>query len=292
MDPPLSVLRKVRDIEIRTRGLVENLAQGSYHSVFKGRGIEFSDVREYQYGDDVRAIDWNVTARMNHPYVKEFIEERDLTVLLFVDVSASGNFGSNNSLKKETAIELAASLALSAVRNNDRVGLFLSTTKIEKHLPPRKGRRNALRLIREMVCFNPKEKGTSLSTSLHYLSKVSRRRSIIFLISDFLDDLPSLKKPLSILSARHDVVAIKILDPRELGLPDMGLVELEDGETGEQLLVDTSSPEFRKNFLALSSRKRSELKKLMQKSRIGLLDASTSGGWSNSLAAFFKRRAR
>ncbi len=291
MASALSVLRKVRDIELKTRGLVESLAQGSYHSVFKGRGIEFSDVREYQYGDDVRAIDWNVTARMNHPYVKEFIEERDLTVLLFVDVSASGNFGSQ-SPKKEIAIELAASIALSAARNNDRVGLFLSTTKIEKYLPPRKGRRHALKVIRELVCFNPKERGTSLSNSLSYISKVVRRRSIVFLISDFIDDPVSLKKPLSLLSAKNDVIAVRVSDPRELELPDVGLIELEDGETGEQMLVDTSSPEFSKNFSALAHGRTASLKKALRRSRVDIVDISTSESWAKPLMGFFKRRAR
>lgn len=284
------ILKKVKKIEVKTNHIVDGLIYGAYHSVFKGRGIEFSEVREYQIDDDPRSIDWNVTARMNHPYVKEFIEERDLTILIVFDVSGSSEFGTQLAIKKEIGIELSASLALSAQRSNDRVGLFLTTNKVEKHIPPRKGRKHILRLIREMLYYTPIERTTDLGVPLSFINKVIKKKSIIFIISDFQDAIENYKKPLSILRNKHDVVAIRLWDIREFEIPDIGLIELQDEETGEQILVDTSDPEFRENYSKLISMQRHEIKKFMNKQKIDLVDISTSEDWSKPLMKFFKQR--
>ncbi len=235
---PKEILKKVKRIEIATRGVVNEIFSGEYHSVFKGRGMEFSEVREYQYGDDIRTIDWNVSARMDHLFVKVFEEERELTVMLLVDVSSSGNFGTASQMKGEIAAELCAVLAFSAIKNNDKVGLIIFSDKIEKFIPPRKGKQHVLRVIREILYFKPEDSQTNLNVALEFLIKVIRRRSIVFLVSDFMTE--EYEKALQVTNKKHDVIAIDIIDPREVELPNIGFIELEDAETGETVLVDTS----------------------------------------------------
>src|SRR5256886_6772805 len=232
------ILKKIRTLEIKTKGLVQTAFAGDYHSVFKGRGMNFSDVREYQPGDEIRSIDWNVTARFGSAFVKQFTEERELTVMLVVDVSASGNFGSTTQSKRELAAEVACLLAFSAIRNNDKVGLILFTDRVELFIPPKKGRLHTLRLIREILFFEPKGRGTQPAVALDYLNQVVHRRSVVFLISDF--QAPDFARALSVTSRRHDLIAIPIIDPREEDLPDVGLLTLEDAETGEQIKINTS----------------------------------------------------
>ncbi len=252
------IIKKVKKIEIKTRKLVEGLLQGAYHSVFKGRGIEFSEIREYQIGDDIRTIDWNVTAKMGALYVKQFVEERDLTVYIVFDVSASNEFGFKKE-KKETAIELAASLIFAAMRNNDRVGLILFTNKVERFIPPRKGKRHAFKLIRELVYYQPEERGTDLGVALEYLSKIVRKRSVIFIISDFFTR--DFSRPIKIMKGKHDIVAFNIFDIREREIPDVGYIFLEDQETGEQILVNTSDENFRKEYSRLAKEYENSLEK-------------------------------
>src|SRR2546426_12701490 len=229
---PKEILKKVRQIEIRTNREVTDVLGGQYHSVFKGRGMEFEEVREYLPGDEIRSIDWNVTARFDHPFIKKFKEERELTVMLVVDVSASGQFGSVRQRKNELAAELAAVLAFSAIRNNDKVGVILFTDRVEKYIAQKKGRRHVLRVIREILAFEPEGKGTNLRLALDYLNRVQRRRAVCFLISDFQDE--EFRKSLRVAGKRHDVVALSLRDPREEELPAVGLVELRDAETGER----------------------------------------------------------
>lgn len=286
------LLRRIRRIEIRTRGLVEGLMQGAYYSIFKGRGIEFSEVREYQYGDDIRTIDWNVTARMNHPFVKEFVEERDLTVMIFFDVSGSIDFGTQDMLKKEAALELIASIAFSAIRNNDKVGLLLATNRIEKYITPRKGKRHAMRIIREMIYYRPEEKGTDLEKTLTHLSKVMKRRGVIFIVSDFMDNMDKLEKPIKILRKKHDMVAVRISDLRESEIPDVGRVELEDEETGEHMTIDTSDPDFRDNFSRLVSERDEKIMKFMKSNKMDFIQIPASGEWEKAAVKFFRERAR
>ncbi len=285
------IISKVRQIDIKTNRLVEGLLTGAYLSAFKGTGIEFSEVREYQIGDDPRSIDWNVTARMNHPFVKEFIEERDLTLIIVFDISGSSEFGTMRTLKKDIGIELCASLAMSAMRNNDKVGLMLTTDRVEKYLPPMKGKIHALRIIRETIFFQAAHNNTDLSIPLAELSKILKKRSVIFLISDFLDDAMKFKKPLQILKYRHDLIAVRLRDVREQELPDIGLIELEDEETGEQILVDTSNPEFRKKYRDVVTSKNNELLDMMKRLEIELIDISTSEDWFKPLMKFFNRRS-
>ena len=287
-----ALLKGIRRIEIKTRGLVEGLMQGAYYSIFKGRGIEFSEVREYQHGDDIRTIDWNVTARMNHPFVKEFVEERDLTLMIFFDVSGSINFGTQKMLKKEAAVELIASIVFSAIQNNDRVGLLLATNKIEKYITPRKGKRHALRIIREMLYFRPEERRTDLEKTLTYLSKVMKKRGVVFIVSDFMDSLDKLEKPIKILRKRHDIVAVRISDLREYEIPDVGHVELEDDETGEQITIDTSDPQFRENFSRLVSKRDRKITKFMKTNRIDFIQIPASDKWEKVAVKHFRERAR
>lgn len=237
------LLKKVRQLEIKTRGVVNDVFSGEYHSVFKGRGMEFSEVREYQMGDDIRTIDWNVTARFDHPFVKIFEEERELTVMLLVDMSGSQFFGSQSQLKRDVAVELSAILAFSALKNNDKVGAILFTDQIEKFIPPRKGRSHALRIIRELLSFQPTRPSTSLQTALEYLNHILKKKAIVFLISDFLDS--GYEAALRIAGKRHDLIGLILLDPREQTLPKVGLVTFSDAETGEQRWVDTSDPNVR-----------------------------------------------
>ncbi|HET9132094.1 MAG TPA: DUF58 domain-containing protein, partial [Terriglobia bacterium] len=242
------LLKKVRQLEIRTRGMVNQVFSGEYHSVFKGRGMEFSEVREYQFGDEIRTIDWNVTARLDHPYVKVFEEERELTVMLLVDMSGSQFFGSQASLKKDIAAELSAILAFSAMKNNDKVGAILFTDQVEKFIPPRKGRSHALRIIRELLSFEPHHKTTRLNSVLEYLNHIQKRRSIVFLISDFMDS--GYDSALSIVGKRHDLIGVILKDPHEMDLPDVGLITFRDAETGQQRWIDTHDKKVRTGYRA------------------------------------------
>ncbi len=245
---PAEVLKQVRRIEIRTRNLVNDTFSGDYHSVFKGRGMEFAEVREYAPGDDVRAIDWNVTARLGTPYVKQFTEERELTVFLLVDISASGDFGTRGRLKAALAAEVAAVLAFSAVQNNDKVGLVLFSDRVEQFLPPRKGRRHVLRVIREILYRKPEGRGTALTVPLEHLGRVQKRRAVVFVISDF--QASGYDQALKLVARRHDLICVRITDPGEETLPDIGLQEIEDPETGARSLVDTSDRGVRARFQA------------------------------------------
>jgi uncharacterized protein (DUF58 family) len=243
---PKEVLKKVRQIHIRTSKLVNELFAGEYVSTFRGRGIEFQEVREYQPGDDVTAIDWNVTARMGHPFIKQFVEEREMTVMLVVDASGSGRFGSGKILKKEQAAELAAVLAFSAIRNNDKVGLIIFSDEVEKYVPPKKGLRNVLRVIREILYFQPKRRETNIARAIEFLSSVTKRRTVTFLISDFIS--PDFEKPLRIVARRHDLIAVQVTDPREWEMPSIGFLTLEDSENGRLCSVNTWDKRLREAY--------------------------------------------
>ena len=289
------VAAQVRRIELRTRGLVESLFSGEYRSVFKGRGMEFSDVREYQAGDDVRAIDWNVTARRGRPFVKEHIEERELTALLVVDLSASKDFGTGAKRNAVVASEIAAILALAATGNNDRVGLLLVTDRVELFIPPDSGRRHALRLVLEILSFRPSGRGTKLSTALEYAAKVLRQRSVVFLISDFLMDDDS--DPLFVHDARrfsreHDLVPIRISDPGTEALPDVGLLALADPETGTRHVVNTSDADVRRQYSERRATKRAAMETLFRKLRVDVVEVSSAEDYVLPLVAFFRRRER
>ncbi len=286
------VIKKVRSLDIRTKNLVDGLMQGAYLSAFKGRGIEFSDVREYVPGDDIRSIDWNVTARMDAPYVKEFVEERDLTAIIVFDASNSSDFGTQLALKKDQSIEIAASIAMSAVKNNDRIGLLIATEDIELFVPPKKGRRHALKIIRELVYHPLKHKGTDLKKSLEFLAGIVKRKSIIFVISDFQFDVVAIEKPLGVLNRKNDILCIKVEDLREKEIPDVGTIELEDTETGECVLVDTSDKEFRENYARMAKEKEKETIDFFRKKKIDFLSTTTSENWFLSMQKFFKERRR
>ncbi|MBC8183591.1 DUF58 domain-containing protein [candidate division KSB1 bacterium] len=287
---PKEILKKVKRIEITTRGLVNDIFSGEYHSVFKGRGMEFSEVREYQLGDDIRTIDWNVTARMGHPYVKIFEEERELTVMLLVDVSSSGNFGTYERMKGEIAIEICALLAFSAIKNNDKVGLIIFTDGIEKFIPPKKGKSHVLRVLRELLYHEPKGTGTDIGKTLEYLNKVTKRRSVVFLVSDFINT--GYEKALQIANRRHDIVAITVTDPREMKMPDVGFIELEDAETGEVILVDTSYDEFRGQFANQSNDDKVNRDKLFRSINVDHIDVQTDKDYIEPLMRFFRMRAK
>src|SRR5437867_4426795 len=263
---PREILKKVRQIEIRTNREVTDVLGGQYHSVFKGRGMEFEEVREYLPGDEVRSIDWNVTARFGHPYIKKFREERELTVMLVVDVSASGQFGSVRQTKNELAAELAAVLAFSAIRNNDKVGVILFTDRIEKYIAPNKGRRHVLRVIREILAFEPVGRETNLKLALDYLNHVQRRRAVSFLLSDFQDE--GFLKQLRVAGKRHDLVALHVRDPREEELPAVGLVELRDAETGQRAVVDTFDRAVREAFASKAKARLENLRQLLRSTAV------------------------
>jgi len=285
---PPDVLRQVKLLELRTRGLVNSLFTGEYRSVFKGQGMEFAEVREYQAGDEVRSIDWNVTARMQRPYVKRYIEERELTVMLAVDVSGSERFGTRRRFKSEVASELAAVLTMSAIRNNDRVGALLFTDRIEHVVPPRKGRRHALRLIRDILAFEPVGRGTDIGGATEYLSKMLAHKAIIFLVSDFLG--ANIERPLKLLAQRHDVVAVTVEDPSERILPDIGLVRLIDPETGQSLDVDTSDPAVRAQFDTSVSGEADRRRHLLRRLAIDEIPVGTDRGIMEPLLRFFRSR--
>jgi len=286
------ILSNVRQVELKTKKFVDSVFQGAYKSTFKGRGIEFSEVREYQPGDDIRTIDWNVTARFGHPYVKEFIEERDLTILIALDVSGSLDFGTQRAAKKDVATELIASIAFSALRNNDRVGLILFTGRMEKYIPPRKGRKQVMRVIREILYYDPEERTTNLNSCLEFISRITRKKAIVFLISDFNDSLDNYARSMRILNNKHDLIAVNIHDLREEEIPDVGLISLEDEETGEHIMVDTSDPEFRQNYLKLAGDRNDEMKKFYRSQGIDLIDIKTDDEWIKPLIKFFSIRKR
>ena len=287
---PREVIRQVRRLQLRARRAVEDLLGGEYRSVFKGTGIAFEEVREYQPGDDIRAIDWNVTARMGHPFIKRFVEERELTVMLLIDCSASGQFGTRLQQKREVAAELAAVLAFSAISNNDRVGLVAFTDKVERFIPPRKGTRHVLRLIRDVLFFQPSRRGTSVREALDYANKVLHRRAILFLMSDFLDR--GYERSFKLSGRRHDLIAVPITDPREQELPAVGLLELEDSETGRHFLLDTSSRAAREAYAQAARERREALWRLARQSRVDLIEVSTDGGHLDALIRFFRLRER
>ncbi len=285
---PREILKKVRRVEITTRGLVNEVFSGEYHSVFKGRGMNFAEVREYQYGDDIRSIDWNVTARTGHPFVKVFEEERELTVMLVVDVSASGDFGTRERMKGEVAVEICALLAFSAINNNDKVGLIIFSDRIEKFVPPRKGRAHVLRVLRELFYHKPEGRGTDIRGALEYLTHVIKRRAVVFLVSDF--KAPPFEKPLSVAGRRHDLIAVRLGDDRETSLPSLGYIEFEDAETGELYTVNTADSRFRAEFEERAARVQAEMEHTFRHSRVDVIDIQTDRPYVQPLMRFFKER--
>ncbi|MCP4649709.1 MAG: DUF58 domain-containing protein [PVC group bacterium] len=287
---PKELLKKIRHIQIYSSRIVNDIMAGAYHSTFKGRGMEFDTVREYQPGDDIRTIDWNVTARMGHPYIKKFVEERELTVMLVVDMSSSGQFGSSQRLKNEFAAEICAVLAFSAIKNNDKVGLIMFTDQVEKYIPPKKGKRHVLHVISEVLSFKPTNKGTNIEAALEFLSSINKRRSVTFLVSDFMAQ--GYERALQIANKRHDMIAIAICDPREKDLPDVGMIELEDAETGEVLLVDTSDANIRKGFNILSGKDANERDKLFRQIDVDVIKVQTDRAYLEPLMRFFRAREK
>ncbi|MBI3313853.1 MAG: DUF58 domain-containing protein [Candidatus Omnitrophica bacterium] len=287
---PKEILRKIRNIEIRTTRLVNDLFGGEYVSVFKGHGMEFADVREYFPGDDIRTIDWNVTARSQQAFVKKFVEERELTVIFVVDMSGSQYFGTGEKLKSETAAEITAVLSFAAVKNNDKTGLLISTDQVEKFIPVKKGRTHVLRVVREILCYQPKRRKTQLSSALEYLHGFLTRTAVVFLISDFLDK--GYEKALKILSRRHDVIAIHLRDLREENIPSLGLMEFEDRETGERRLIDTSVPSVREDLKQKAKTRHESLSRLFKTLRVDKIDIPATGSYVEPLMAFFKIREK
>lgn len=283
---------RIRRIQIQTTREVEDLFAGAYRSAFKGQGLEFEDVREYEPGDDVRRIDWNLTARMNHPFVKNFREERELTVMIIVDVSASSRFGSGSHLKSEIIAEIGAVLAFSAIRNQDRVGLLLFSDQVELYLSPKKGLRHVLRTIRELLFFKPKHKGTDIEKALSFLGHVQRKHTICFVISDFLMNLEPLKHEFSILNQRHELIFIQVIDDHEIHFSDLGLAYLRDLETGEMRLVNTSDITFQKQFTDEAEGKREKLDQMAKQIKAGFISISCQDSYIHPLRKFFKLRSR
>jgi uncharacterized protein (DUF58 family) len=287
---PADILKKIRVLEIKTRGLVEAAFAGDYHSVFKGRGMNFEEVREYQPGDEIRSIDWNVTARLGAPFVKKFTEERELTVMLIVDVSASGNFGSTTQSKRELAAEVASLLAFSAIRNNDKVGLLLFTDRVELFIPPKKGRSHTLRIIREILFFEPEGRGTNPTLALDSLNKIVTRRAVVFFISDF--QAPDFSKSLAVSGRRHDFIAIHVQDERERVLPNIGIITLEDAETGDQIEINTADRTTRTRFVDLAAKLQTELTHTLRRNNIDTIALRTGEDYLPALHSFFKQRER
>lgn len=287
---PKEIAHKIRRIQITTNRLVNESLAGEYHSVFKGRGMEFDEVREYQHGDDVRAIDWNVTSRTGHPFIKRYVEERELTVMLLIDASASGNFGSAGKLKSEISAEISALLAFSAIKNNDRVGAILFTDRVEKFIPPRRGSTHVLRVIREVLFHKPQHRGTRIEKALEHLNLVVNKRSVVFLISDLLDQ--QFEQSLKAANRKHDIVILQIADAREKELPKVGILELRDAETGEIIRVDTSLPLIRKTYQENWIRNQTRLTKLFNSHRIDHLFIETHKPYDIPLVRFFKERAQ
>jgi uncharacterized protein (DUF58 family) len=299
---PREILKQVKLIELRTRGLVNSIFSGEYQSVFRGQGMEFAEVREYQPGDDVRNIDWNVTARVGHPYVKKHVEERELSVLLMVDLSGSEQFGTRERFKAERAAELAAVLALSAVRNNDRVGLLIFTDQIEHVVPPKKGKRHVLRIIRDVLAFKPKSRGTDMAAALDYAGRLLRHRSVVFVLSDFAllsphdtPDSPAFaawEKALKLVARRHDVVAVSVRDDIEETMPNVGVIMLTDPETGETVAVDTSQAELRSRYHNFMNNERAAIRRVFRRNSVDEITVGTTGSFVGPLLAFFRRREK
>ena len=284
------LLKRVRKIEIKTRGLSKNIFAGEYHSAFKGRGMTFSEVREYQYGDDIRNIDWNVTARHNRPYVKIFEEERELTVMLMIDVSASRNFGTISKLKKNQITEIAAVLAFSAIQNNDKIGVIFFSDKIEKFIPPKKGRTHILHIIRELIYFYPEDKQTDIEQALEYMTNSIKKRCTCFVISDFIDE-HDFAHALAIANRKHDVVALRVYDPRENQLPPVGMMYLRDAETGEQMWVDTSDKKLREAYEKYAFVREKELDAIFKRSGVDVANIRSDEDYVRALITLFKKRA-
>lgn len=284
------MLKKVRRIEIKTKGLSNHLFAGEYHSTFKGKGMSFSEVREYQYGDDIRLIDWNVTARLNNPYVKVFEEERELTVMLIIDVSQSDYFGTQHQFKNEMMTEIAAVLSFSAIQNNDKVGLLLFSDKVETYIPPKKGKQHILRIIRELLDFKPQSNGTDIQNALRHFNNMMKKRSITFLMSDFIDR--NFENALNIVGRRHDLIGIHIHDIREKELPDIGLVRFRDPETQQLKWIDTSQSSIRKTYSRWYEQNLSEVKQTFIRSKADLISIQTNEPYTTALLNFFKNRGR
>ncbi|MEE3037724.1 MAG: DUF58 domain-containing protein [Bacteroidota bacterium] len=284
------LLKKVRKIELKTKGLSNHIFAGEYHTAFKGRGMAFSEVREYQPGDDVRTIDWNVTARFNLPFVKVFEEERELTVMLIIDVSGSKDFGTQNQFKQELVTELAAVLAFSAIQNNDKIGVIFFSDKVEKFIPPKKGKSHILRIIRELIAFEPENTTTKIAEGLRFFNNVIKKRSVCFVISDFMDS--GYDAPLKIANKKHDVIAVKINDPREEELPNIGLIQLKDAESGQLRWVDTCNPLVRKSYQSFSRNMSQQTQKLFKNSGVDTIALQTDQDYIKPLIRFFKKRNR
>ena len=293
---PKDLLDKVHRIEITTSRLVTDVFAGQYHSVFKGRGMEFDEVREYQFGDDIRSIDWNVTARTGKAHIKKFVEERELTVMIMVDASRSCHFASVNQLKSKLAAEIAAIIAFSAIRNNDKVGLIMFTDGVELFIPPRKGKSHVLRVIREVLYFKPKGRKTDIKKAVEYLNHVMARKAVTFVLSDFFDETsgsePNFKKAMSIANRRHDIIAITLNDQRESSLPDCGLLELEDAETGAHVTIDSSDPRVRKEYAEQGQQRLAQRSRMFRSIGMDHIDVQTHIPYEQSLIAFFKQRQR
>ena len=287
---PKELAQKIRYIQIYTRKAVNDVLAGEYHSVFRGRGMEFEEVREYQPGDEVRDIDWNVTARSGAPYVKRFVEERELTLFFLVDLSASGAFGTVNKLKNEVAAEVCALLAFAAVKNNDKVGLIMFTDRVEKFIPPKKSTTHALRVIRELLHFRPRQAQTDIAGALDYLGRVTTKRAVVFLVSDFQS--PGFEKPMRLLSRRHDLIAVSVTDPREAHMPDVGLLELEDAETGDIVLIDTGSRAVRRQYEALGRERAGKLSQTFRAMDVDEIPIRTDRPYADDLVRFFRMRER
>ena len=287
---PDEMLKKIRRIDIRTSQMVNDVLGGQYESVFKGQGMEFEEVREYQPGDEVRSIDWNVTARMGRPFLKKYVEERELTIMLLLDVSASSTFGSIKQRKDELSAELCAVLAFSAIKNNDKVGLIIFTDRIEKHVPPKKGRRHVLRVISEALSFEPEGRRTDIAVALEYLNRVTIRRTVTFLISDFM--ATDYESSLRIANRRHDIIALTITDPRELELPDVGILDLEDAETGEKIRIDTKVRRVREAYQRLALDRMQAKSRILRSANVDTIDVSTDKPYIEPLLKFFRMRER
>ena len=285
-------LTQIRRIELRTRRLVTDSFAGEYHSVFKGRGMAFEEVRPYQPGDEIRTIDWNVTARFGEPFVKQFVEERELTVMLLVDASASGDFGSVRTFKRELAVELTAVLAFTAITNHDKVGLMIFTDEVELFIPPRKGRKHVLRLIRELLTFEPQHSGTDIKNALDTLNRVLKRRGIVFLVSDFVADPESYRRTLAITNRRHDLIAVELSDPLDKDLPAVGLLALEDAETGAFHWVDTAAKTWRQNYAQKHAQLAKAKQQAFSRARVDRLQIATADDYMSELTRFFSRRAK
>ena len=290
LDRTRELLRKVRRVQVRTDRLANDVIVGEYRSVFKGRGMEFEEVREYMRGDDVRTIDWNVTARMGTAHVKRYVEERELTAVLLVDVSLSGRFGSTRQLKIDLATEISAVLAFSAIKNNDKIGLLIFTDHVEMYIPAKKGKRHVLRVIRELLNFRPVRGGTDLAGALEFLNKVLKRRAVVFLVSDFIDT--GFERDLALTNSRHDLIPVRISDPRETSMPDVGLIELEDAETGERILIDTHRAKLRDAFARSGRSDKETLSSVVRSLGTDMLEVSTDRDYMTDLLGFFRRRER